>query len=82
MLYETLAGEPPFTGATRAAALARQARGGIPCLRTVRPDVPVDLERAILIALAKRPEERFPGAAEFAAALGGRSIKTLERRHP
>jgi serine/threonine-protein kinase len=71
VLYEMLGGEPPFTGATRAAVLARQARGEVPPLRTIRPDVPAGLERTILTALATRPEDRFPGAAEFAAALGG-----------
>jgi DNA-binding SARP family transcriptional activator len=71
VLYEMLAGEPPFTGATRQAVAARQATGQIPRLRTIRPDVPESLERVILTALAPRAEDRFSGAEAFAAALGG-----------
>lgn len=70
VLYEMLGGEPPFTGATRAAVLARQAAGEVPPLRTIRPGLPDQLERALMRALAKRPEQRFPTAADFAAALG------------
>ena len=71
VLYEMLAGEPPFTGATRAAILARQAAGGVPPLPTVRPDVPARIERAIQRALAPRPEERFATASELGTALRG-----------
>jgi serine/threonine-protein kinase len=69
VLYEMLAGEPPFTGATRGAILARQAAGNTPPLRTVRPDIPEGIERAIQRALAVRPEERFGTASEVGAAL-------------
>jgi DNA-binding SARP family transcriptional activator len=67
--YEMLAGAPPFTGATRTVVLARQLSDPVPPLRTVRTDVPPGVERAVLRALSKRPEDRFPTAAEFAAAL-------------
>jgi serine/threonine-protein kinase len=70
VLYEMLTADPPFTGATRAAVLARHRSDPPSPLRTVRPDVPPGVERAVLRALAKRPEERFLTAAEFAAALG------------
>jgi serine/threonine-protein kinase len=69
VLYETLAGEPPFTGATSAAVLARQVAEPAPPLRTVCPRVPDGVERAVIKALAKRPADRFRTAAEFAAAL-------------
>jgi DNA-binding SARP family transcriptional activator/tRNA A-37 threonylcarbamoyl transferase component Bud32 len=69
VLYEMLSGEPPFTGASRTIVLARQISDAVPPLRTVRPDVPADVERAVLRALAKRPEERFPTAADLGAAL-------------
>ena len=69
VLYEMLGGEPPFTGATQAAVLARQLAGAVPPLRTIRPEISAGLERAVTRALAKRPEERFATAAEFAAAL-------------
>jgi serine/threonine-protein kinase len=69
VLYEMLAGEPPFTGATSAAVLARQVADPPPWLRTVCPAVPDAVERAVIKALAKRPADRFRTAAEFAAAL-------------
>jgi serine/threonine-protein kinase len=69
VLYEMLGGEPPFTGGSRAAVIARQLADAVPSLRTVCPGVPPAIERAVLRALAKQPEERYPTAAEFAAAL-------------
>ena len=70
VLYEMLAGLPPFTGPTRAAVLARAMAEGIPPLRTVCPSVPSAVEQAVVKALAKRPEDRFDDAADFARALG------------
>jgi serine/threonine-protein kinase len=69
VLYEMLAGTPPFTGATSAAVLARQVAESAPPLRSVCPAVPDAVERAVVKALAKRPADRFRTAAEFAAAL-------------
>ena len=69
VLYEMLGGEPPFTGASRAAVLARQAAGQVPPLRTICPEVPVSVERAMLRVLQRRPEDRFATAEEFEAAL-------------
>jgi serine/threonine-protein kinase len=69
VLYEMLAGQPPFTGATRTAVLARQISDPVPPLSTLCPTVPPAIEGAVLRALAKRADDRFPTAAEFAAAL-------------
>ena len=69
VLYEMLTGMPPFTGATRAAVLARVIADPVPPIRTALPSVPAALERVILKALAKRPQDRFANAAEFAAVL-------------
>jgi serine/threonine protein kinase len=69
VLYEMLAGVPPFSGATRAAMLARHISDVPPPLRTLRPDVPPWLERVIMQALAKRPADRVASATEFARAL-------------
>jgi serine/threonine-protein kinase len=70
VLYEMLTGQPPFTGATRGTVLARVMAEAVPPLRTVRPDIPPHVERAAVTALAKQPQQRFPDAAQFAAALG------------
>jgi DNA-binding SARP family transcriptional activator len=70
VLYEMLVGLPPFTGATSSAVLARAMSSSPPPLRTVRPSVPAEVEQAVIIALAKRPEDRFVGAVDFARAIG------------
>ena len=69
VLYEMLAGEPPFTGRTAQAVMARHAVDPVPRLRTVRDSVPVEVEAAIQKALAKSPIDRYQTAGEFAEAL-------------
>jgi serine/threonine protein kinase len=69
MLYEMLAGQPPFTGSTSQAILARHAVDPVPSLRTVRPTVPHALEQAVTRVLAKVPADRFATAGAFSAAL-------------
>jgi TolB-like protein/Flp pilus assembly protein TadD len=69
VLYEMLAGEPPFSGPTSQAILARHAVDPVPCLRTVRATVSPALEEAVGKALAKVPADRFAMALEFKEAL-------------
>jgi serine/threonine-protein kinase len=69
VLYEMLAGEPPFTGPSAQAVIARQCAEPPRSLRVVRPDLPVAVQRAVERALAKAPAGRFATAAEFAEAL-------------
>jgi serine/threonine-protein kinase len=69
VLYEMLVGEPPFTGRTAQAVIARRFAGVVPPLRVVRPTVPIEVERAVLRALALNPEERFQTGAQFADAI-------------
>jgi serine/threonine-protein kinase len=64
-----LAGEPPFTGSTAQAILARHGMDPVPSLRSVRPDVGAGVSRAVRRALAKVPADRFPTARAFAEAL-------------
>jgi tetratricopeptide (TPR) repeat protein len=68
VLYEMLAGEPPFTGPTAQAILAKRLSEPVPHLGTLR-DVPPALERAVTRALAKAPVDRFATATQFSAAL-------------
>ncbi len=68
VLYEMLTGEPPYTGPSAQAVLAKRLSEPVPHLRTGR-DVPLALERAVTKALARAPADRFSTAAEFAAAL-------------
>jgi len=69
VLYEMLGGEPPFTGANRAAVLARHLSDTVPPLRTLCPELPPGLDRVVIRTLAKQPEERFGTASELALAL-------------
>jgi eukaryotic-like serine/threonine-protein kinase len=69
VLYEMLVGEPPFTGRTAQAVIAKRFAGAVPSLRVVRPTAPVEVERAVLRALALAPDDRFQTGAELAAAL-------------
>jgi serine/threonine-protein kinase len=70
VLYEALAGEPPFTGPTAQSIMARRFTETPRLLREVRETVPEGVERAVARALAKSPADRFGSAAEFGRALG------------
>ena len=69
VLYEMLAGAPPFTGPSSQAIVARHSLDPVPSLRTVRSTIPEGLEQVILKALAKIPADRFASAVAFAEAL-------------
>ncbi len=71
VLYEMLAGRPPFTGRTDHVVLQRQLHDPPPPLRVARPDVADSVERAIVRALAKDPADRPTTAAAFATELRG-----------
>jgi serine/threonine-protein kinase len=73
VLYEMLAGEPPFTGPTPQAALVRRFMGPPRPIRAVVPGLTEAVERAILRSLARDPAERFADGSAFAAALAGRA---------
>ncbi len=69
VLYEMLAGEPPFTGPTAQAIIAKRFHTEATPLRTVRPLVPAHVERAVRRALSPLASDRFGSAAELARAL-------------
>ncbi len=71
LLYEMLAGDPPFSGSTPRAVMARHALDPVPSVRTARPGVSPAVESAIHRALQKVPGDRFASVGEFAAALTG-----------
>ena len=75
VVYEMLAGGPPFTGPTAQAILARHAVDPVAPIRTVRDMVPSGVERAVLKALAKVAADRYPDATEFARALTAPSVE-------
>jgi DNA-binding SARP family transcriptional activator len=69
VLYELLAGSPPYTGVTPQQILALHATAPVPSVRLRRPTVSEPLEQVIVKALAKAPADRFASAAEFSTAL-------------
>ena len=87
VLYEMLAGCPPFRAATPQGVVARHLADTVPPLGTVRPDVAAHVVRAVMRALAKAPADRFPTLQAFAEALrtaaadpdvaAGRSVAVL-----
>jgi eukaryotic-like serine/threonine-protein kinase len=70
VLYEMLAGEPPFSGATAQAVLARSLVGDFHPLRTLRPEVPAGFDAAIRAALDSEPKKRPRTATELVSRLG------------
>ena len=68
VLYEMLAGQPPFAGSVQA-LLTQKVLGKVPPLRELRADTPPELERAVSKAMATAPEDRFGTAADFRLAL-------------
>jgi serine/threonine-protein kinase len=75
VVYEMLAGEPPHTGPTVQAVIARLITEEPTGLRVLRRTVTPELEAAVAKALAKAPADRFGGAAEFAMALVARAAR-------
>jgi serine/threonine-protein kinase len=69
VLFEMLAGQPPFTGPTAQAIMARHAVDPVPSLHTVRSTVPAALQQVINKALAKVPADRFATVEQFQQAL-------------
>jgi eukaryotic-like serine/threonine-protein kinase len=72
VLYEMLVGEPPFTGPTAQAIIARVVTEEPRSLTLQRKTIPLQVEGAVRQALQKLPADRFKTAAEFADALQGR----------
>ncbi|HEU5170650.1 MAG TPA: serine/threonine-protein kinase, partial [Gemmatimonadales bacterium] len=80
VLYELLAGAPPFTGPTPMAVLARHSLERVPSLRIVRQSIPEAIEATIGRALEKVPADRFPTMAEFAEALRTAELERISLR--
>jgi DNA-binding SARP family transcriptional activator len=71
IIYQMLAGEPPFAGPTAQAVLIRRLTESVPPLRASRGSLSAALERVLARMLARVPADRFRTAAEAEAALEG-----------
>ncbi len=69
VLYEAMAGVPPFLGDTPQILLSQRVTKTAPKLREYRHDVPAPIEAVIAKALAMSPDDRFDDARAFSAAL-------------
>jgi len=69
MLYEMLAGDPPYTGSTAQAIVAKVITEKAPPVTATRDTVPSHVAAAIQKALSKLPADRFSTAAKLAEAL-------------
>jgi serine/threonine-protein kinase len=76
VLYELLVGEPPFTGPTAQAIVARVLTGAVEAPSARRNTVPANVNAAALTALQKLPADRFVSAAAMADALQDRTYAT------
>jgi serine/threonine-protein kinase len=69
VLYEMLVGEPPYTGRSAQAILAKSLTDAVPSARRLRETVPRGVDAAISKAMGKAPADRFATASQFAEAL-------------
>jgi eukaryotic-like serine/threonine-protein kinase len=82
VLYEMLAGQPPFTGPTAESVLHQHLVADPPHITAIRGAVPSPVEAVIRRALAKAPADRFATAAQFAEALAPISGPPASSPHP
>ncbi|MEX2156561.1 MAG: protein kinase [Gemmatimonadales bacterium] len=69
VLYEMLTGVLPFTGADIQSVMNKHLVEPLPSVRALRPEVPEQVEHLLEAALAKKRDDRYTTAAEFAQAL-------------
>ena len=84
VLYEMLAGQPPFTGPSTATIVHQHLTAPPPLVTRIRPAVPAAVARVIERALAKTPADRFAAAQQFAwelEAAGHARPQAAARRH-
>lgn len=69
VLYEMVTGKTPFDADTPFAIIMKHISDPLPLPRSLNPDIPEAVERVILKALSKNPDERFQSGREFATAI-------------
>jgi tRNA A-37 threonylcarbamoyl transferase component Bud32 len=78
VLYELVTGRKPYTADTPMAIMVKQIKDSLPRPSQIVPDLPEGLEKVLLKALARQPEDRFQSMDGFAAALqalaGGQTL--------
>src|SRR5579883_1150433 len=69
VMFEMLTGRPPFVGPTAVSIAMQHASANPPPLRQFNPSLPISVERVVMRALEKEPEDRFHSAIELQQAL-------------
>jgi serine/threonine-protein kinase len=80
VLYETLTGQPPFTGPTAQSVIHQHLSVPVRPARLLRPGVPAAVEQALERALSKVPADRFATASQFLEALSGERVPAARLR--
>jgi TolB-like protein/tRNA A-37 threonylcarbamoyl transferase component Bud32 len=80
VLYEMLAGEPPFTGSSAQSIAAKHLQLPPPPLRTLRPQVPASIVAVVERALQKVPADRYQDAGQLAHALANAELSSPRGR--
>jgi serine/threonine protein kinase len=80
VVYEMLAGDPPFSGANVQAVLARHVSDPVSPIRTVRPQLPRVFDLTLSKALAKVPADRFSSATKLVEALASQRNRAASRK--
>jgi serine/threonine-protein kinase len=80
VVFEMLTGKPPFHGQSMQEVAAKHLYAEPPALRSLVPALSERVERAVAVALAKQPEQRFATAAEFIESLAGTRSFPAKRR--
>ncbi len=70
VLYELLAGEPPYSADSFVAVAMRHVNDPVPSISLARPDVPLRIDAALQRAMAKDPDDRFQSMSDFVVELG------------
>ena len=80
--YEMIGGQPPFTGPTAQAVIARHMLENVPSLTIIRSTVPPQIEAILVKALSKVPADRYQSSGEFTSALLHPETQVLPKRSP
>jgi serine/threonine-protein kinase len=80
VLYEMLAGDPPFVASSPRAVVAKHMTDPAPPITTVRSSVPLPVAAALSTALAKTAADRFGSAKEFSEALFSTTVAVKEEK--
>lgn len=80
VLYQMLCNEVPFAGTTAASVMMMHLVNPVPQIRDVNKTLPMGVQGVLDIAMAKKPEDRYQSAGEFAKAI--QAITTGVHRKP